>query len=94
MLRNSEVVQKFQHSRNKTSVLTCFGNGKFFHDQLIARLTCTSDTLVYFSLLVGESNDKGVEAKDLVMLLRFINMSVMKAITCFIDLPTANNGNF
>ena len=47
---------------------------------------------VFFSLLVDESNDRGVEAKDLVVLLRFFDMFVMKAVTRFIDLPTANDG--
>ena len=89
MFPGSEVARQFQCSRIKTSVLTRFGNGKFCHDQLIVRLT--SDTPVYFSLLVGESNDR-VEAKDLVVLLRFFDSSVMKAVTRFVDLPTANNG--
>ena len=33
-----------------------------------------------------------MEAKDLVLLLRFFDTSVMKAVTRFIDLPTANDG--
>ena len=37
-------------------------------------------------------NDRGIEAKDLVVLLRFFDMSIMRAVTRFIDLPTANNG--
>ena len=90
MFPDPEVARQFQCSRTKTSVLTRFGNGKFCHDQLIVRLT--SDTPVYFSLLVDESNYRGVEAKDLVVLLRFFDSSVMKAVTRFVDLPTANDG--
>ena len=45
------------------------------------------------SLLVDESNDRGVEAKALVVLLRYFNPSVMKAVTRFIDLLTANDGS-
>ena len=54
-------------------MLTRFGNGKICQDQLIEQLT--SDIPVYFSLLVDESNDRGVEAKDLVVLLRFFDTS-------------------
>ena len=90
MFPDSEVARQFQCARTKTSVLTRFGNGKFCQDQLIEQLT--SDVPVYFSLLVDESNDRGVEAKDLVVLLRFFDTSVMKAVTRFIDLPTANDG--
>ena len=54
--------------------------------------TVTSTTPVYYSLLVDESNDRGVNAKDLVVLLRFFDPSAMKAVTRFIDLPTANDG--
>ena len=71
-------------------MLTRYGNGKFCQDQLFERLT--SDTPVFFSLLVDESNDRGVEAKGLVVLLQFFDMSVMKAVTCFIDLLTTNDG--
>ena len=90
MFPDSEVARQFQCARTKTSVLTRFGNGKFCQDQLIERLT--SDIPVHFSLLVDESNDRGVEAKDLVVLLRFFDTSIMKAVTRFIDLPTANDG--
>ena len=90
MFPDSEIARHFQCSRTKTSVLTRFGNGKFCHDQLIRKLT--SDTPVYYSLLVDESNDRGEEAKDLVVLLRFFDTSVMKAVARFIDLPTANDG--
>ena len=90
MFPDSEIARQFQCARTKTSVLTHFGNGKFCQDQLIERLT--SDIPVYFSLLIDESNDRGVEAKDLVLLLRFFDTSVMKAVTRFIDLPTANDG--
>ena len=68
-----------------------FGNGKFCHDQLIERLT--SDTPVYFSLLVDESNDRGVEVKDLVLLLRFFDTALMRAVTRFIDLPSVTDGS-
>ena len=87
---DSDIARHFQCSRTKTSVLVRYGNGKFCHDNLIEMLTST--TPVYYSLLVDESNDRGVEAKDLVVLLRFFDISVMKAVTRFIDLPTADNG--
>ena len=47
---------------------------------------------VFYSLLVDESNDRGVEAKDLVVLVRFFDRRVMRAVTRFIGLPTANDG--
>ena len=90
MFPDSEIARQFQCSRTKTSVLTRFGNGKFCHDRLIEGLT--TDTPVYFSLLVDESNDQGVEAKDLVVLLRFFDTSMMKTVTRLLDLPTANDG--
>ena len=66
------------------------------HDQLVASLTDNSDSSqpVYYSLLVDKSNDRGVEAKDLVMLVRFFDTTytVMRAVTRFVDLPTANHG--
>ena len=86
---DSEIAKHFQCSRTKTSVLTRFGNGKYCHDQLIKQLTV--ETAVYFSLLVDESNDRGAEEKDLVVLLKFFDTSVMKAATRSIDLPTAND---
>ena len=50
------------------------------------------DTPIFFCLLIDESNDRGVEAKYLVILLRFFDPTVMKSVTRFIDLPTTNNG--
>ena len=47
---------------------------------------------IYYSLLVDESDDRCVEAKDLVVVVRFFYPSAMKAVTRFIDLPTANDG--
>lgn len=77
-------------SRTKTSVLVRYGNGSFSHDKVVERLTTTP---IFFSLLVDESSDHGVEAKDLVVLLRFFDPSAMKAVTRFVDLPTANDGS-
>lgn len=57
------------------------------------RLTSLSTQSVYYSLLVDESNDRGVEAKDLVVLLRFFDNSIMRAVARFLALPTANNGS-
>ena len=45
-----------------------------------------SNPPVYFSLLVDESNDRGVEVKDLIRL--YDDMSIMKAVIRFIDLPS------
>ena len=70
MFSDSDIARKFQCSRTKTSALTKYGNGKWVHDQLVASLT-TSSPPVFFSLLVDESNDRGVEAKDLVVLVRY-----------------------
>lgn len=67
-------------------------NAEWVHAQLIATL-CNSVQPVFFSLLVDESNDRGVESKDLVILVRFFDFTMMRAITHFIDLPTANNGS-
>ena len=86
----ADIARQFQCSHTKTSVLVCYGNGSFCHDKLVETLTST--TPVYYSLLVDESNDRGVDAKDLVVLLRFFDPSAMKAVTRFIDLPTANDG--
>ena len=86
---DSEVARQFQCSRTKTSVLARYGSGKYYHDKLIE--TLRSDPPIYFSLLINESNDCGVDAKDLVVLVRSFDPTVMKAVTRFIDLPTANN---
>ena len=83
--------KEFQCFRTKTSVLIRHGNGKFSHDQLIDTLKSTSNP-VYFSLLIDELNDRGVEANDMVLLARFFYYSVMKAVTRFIDLLTTNDG--
>lgn len=91
MFPDSEIAKRFQCSRTKTSVLTRFGNGKFCQDQLVNTLIST-DMPVFFSLLIDESNDRGVEAKDLAILVRFFDPVIMKAVTRFLDLPTANNG--
>ena len=84
MFPNSAIARQFQCSRTKTSVLANYGNGKWVHDQLVP-----SFTACFFSLLVDESNDRGV---DLVVLVRFFNTTVMRAVTRFLDLPTANHG--
>ena len=91
MFPDSEIARQFQCSRTKTSVITNYGNGKWVHDQLVASLTDSSQP-VFFSLLVDESNDRGVEAKDLVVLVRFFDPTVMRAVTRFLDLQTANHG--
>ena len=91
MFPDSDIARQFQCSQTKTSVLTKFGNAKWVHDQLIAALTNSSQP-VFFSLLVDESNDRGVEAKDLVVLVRFFDTTVKRAVTRFLDLPTANDG--
>ena len=56
-----------------------------------ATLTNSSQP-VFFSILVDESNDCGVEAKDLVVLVRIFDTTVMRAVTRFLYLPTANDG--
>ena len=90
MFPDSDIARQFQCSRTKTSALVRYGNGSFCHDKLVETLTSTKP--VYYSLLVDESNDRGVDAKDQVVLLRFFVPSAMKAVTRFIDLPTANDG--
>lgn len=65
MFPDSNVARQFQCSRTKTSVLVRYGNGSFSHDTVLG--TLTSSPPVYYSLLVDESNDRGVEAKDLVV---------------------------
>ena len=91
MFPDSAVAKQFHCSRTKTSVLTRFGNGKYSLDQLIQRLTSNSPP-VFFSLLVDESNDRGVEVEDLVVLVRLFDFKKMKAVTHFIDLPSVTNG--
>ena len=90
MFPDSNIARQFHCSRTKTSVLARYGNGHFYHGKLIDMLT--SSPTPYYSLLVDESNDRGVEAKDLVVLLRFFDPSARKAVTRFVDLPTANDG--
>ena len=91
MFPDSEITQHFQCSRTKTSVLSRYGNAQSIHDNLLKKLTQSSES-VYYSLLVDESNDRGVEAKDLVIMLRFFDNSIMRAVTRFLALPTANDG--
>ena len=88
MFPDSAVAKQFHCSRTKTSVLSRFGNGKYSLDQLIQRLTSP----VFFSLLVDESYDRGVEVKDLVVVVRLFDFKIMKAVTRFIDLPSVTNG--
>ena len=90
MFPDSNIAKHFHCSRTKTSILVRYGNESFSHDKVVERLTTTP---IFFSLLVDESNDRGVEAKDLVVLLRFFDPSAMKAVTRFVDLPTANDGS-
>ena len=74
MFPDSEVATQFQCSCVKISVLAWYGN---CHDEQIKSLR--GDPPILFSLLVDESNDSGVEAKDLVVLLWFFDPRVMKA---------------
>ena len=64
-----------------------------YQDKLVDTLK-SSSIPVYFSLLIDESNDRGVEAKDLAILVRFFffDSVLMRAVTRFLDLPTANDG--
>ena len=91
MFPDSNIAKQFQCSRTKTSVLVRYGNGQYCHETMHEALT-KSTPPVYFSLMVDESNDRGVEAKDLVVLVRFFDSSIMKAVTRFVDLPTASDG--
>ena len=56
-------------------VLVRMGNSKFCHwgDELLSTLTGNHSIFspVSYSLLIDESNDRGVEAKDMVILVRF-----------------------
>ena len=63
---------------------------KYSHDQLIDTLKSTSNP-VNFSLLIDESNERGVEAKERVLII-FFYYSAMKTVTEFIDLLTAYVG--
>ena len=90
MFPDPEIAWQFHCSQTKTLVLSRYGNSPSVHDDLIAKLT-QSTQAVYHSLLVDESNDCGVVAKDLVVLVRFFNVSIMTAVTCLIGLPTAND---
>ena len=47
---------------------------------------------MFFNLLIDESNDHGIEAKDAIILVKFFDPVIMKEITRFLDLPTANDG--
>lgn len=94
MFPDSDIAKHFQCSRTKTMVLVKNGNSQFCQDELLSTLTDLHSTFspVFYSLLIDESNDRGVEAKDLVVLARFFDHRVMKAVTRFIALPTANDG--
>lgn len=70
-----------RQSKTRISVLLCFGNGKFCHNQPVKRLS--SDAHVFFSLLFDESNDRVVEAMDLVIFVQLFDMSVRKAVLIF-----------
>ena len=48
---------------------------------------------MYFSLLVDESNDRGVQVKDLLLLLNFFDTTLVRTITRFIDLPSVTDGS-
>ena len=89
MFPDSAIAKKIQCSRTNTSVLARFGNGKYYHDKLVEILHGSESTKVFFSLLIDESNDRGTEAKDLVILVRLFDPVLMKAITRFLALPTA-----
>ena len=68
------------------------GNSNFCQDELLPTVTGDDHDPVFYSLLVDKSNDRGVEANDLVVLVRFFDHRVMKAVTRFIGLPIANDG--
>ena len=66
MCPDSDIAKQFKCSRTKTMVLTKFGNSKFVQDELLSRVT--GEEPCFYSLLIDESNDRGVESKDLVVL--------------------------
>ena len=92
MFPDSSIAKQFQCSRTKTSVLVRYGNGQYCHDVLLQAMKVLSPT-VFFSLMVDESNDRGVEAKDLAILVRFFDLNIMRTVTRFLGLPTANDGS-
>ena len=79
MFLDSEVARHFQCSHTKMSVLALYGNRKYCHNKLIK--TLRGDLPIFFRLLIDESNDHGVETEHLVVLLRFFDPRVMKAVT-------------
>lgn len=92
---DSKIARQFQCSRTKTSVLVRYGNSIHCQSQLLSTLTGHGGydhEPVFYSLLIDESNNRGVEAKDLVILARFFDPRVIKAVTRFVGLPTANSG--
>ena len=73
MFPDSDIAKQFQCSRTKTMVLVRMGNSKSCQDELLSTLTGNHSIFspVSYSLLIDESNDRGVEAKDMVILIRF-----------------------
>ena len=71
-------------------VLVRMGNSKFCQDELLSTFTDNHSIFspVSYRLLIDESNNRGVEAKGLVVLVRFFDHRVMRAVTRFIALPT------
>ena len=57
-------------------LLSKFGKSKVARDELLSRVT--SEDRSFYSLLIDESNDHGDEAKDLVVLIRFLDPTLLK----------------
>ena len=57
-------------------LLSKFGKSKVAQDELLSRVT--SEDRSFYSLLIDESNDHGDEAKDLVVLIRFLDPTLLK----------------
>lgn len=92
MFPDSDIAHQFQCSRTKTMVLAKHGNSKYCQDQLIETMNGDGGLgPMFYSILIDESNDRGVEAKDLVVMVRFFDPRVMKAVIWFVTLPKANN---
>ena len=54
-------------------VLARNGNSKYIQDELLSTITGDYYSPVFYSLLIDESNDRGVEAKDMIVLIRFFD---------------------
>ena len=56
-------------------MIVCCGNRNFSHAKMVD-FFLQSNPLVYFTHVVDESNNRGVEVKHLVVLIRFYDMSI------------------